>query len=159
MPTRGPVIADEVIRLTGLHAADRCTVPLRQVTIWDETQQRTRTFLPNILHRAASTIAAIYKERWQIALLLKALKQHRRIKTCVGTTENAVPVQLWIALIAMLLRKFLQLQSTWPWSLANLAALRRFNLLIYRDLWAWLNAPLGRPEITPMPMQATRFAP
>ena len=50
MPTRGPVIADEVIRLTGLHAADRCTVPLRQVTIWDDTQQRTRTFLPNILH-------------------------------------------------------------------------------------------------------------
>jgi hypothetical protein len=158
MPTRGPVLADEVIRLTGPHAADRCTVPFRQVTIWDETQQRTLTFLTNIMHLAASTIAAIYKERWQIELLFKALKQHLRIKTFVGTTENAVQVQIWIALIAMLLLKFLQLKSTWPWSLSNLAALLRFNLLTYRDLWTWLNAPFGCPAITPMPMQATLFA-
>jgi IS4 transposase len=158
VPTRGPVLADEVIRLTGLHAADRCTVPLRQVTIWDETQQRTLTFLTNIMHLAASPIAAIYKERWQIELLFKALKQHLRIKTFVGTTENAVQVQIWIALIAMLLLKFLQLQSTWPWSLSNLAALLRFNLLTYRDLWTWLNAPFGCPAITPLPMQATLFA-
>jgi len=158
VPTRGPVLADEVIRLTGPHAADRCTVPLRQVTIWDETQQRTLTFLTNIMHLAASTIAAIYKERWQIELLFKALKQHLRIKTFVGTSENAVQVQIWIALIAMLLLKFLQLKSTWTWSLSNLAALLRFNLLTYRDLWTWLNAPFGCPAITPMPMQVTLFA-
>ena len=158
VPARGPVLADEVIRLTGLHAADRCPVPLRQVTIWDETQQRVLIFLTNIMHLAASTIAAIYKERWQIELLFKALKQHLRIKTFVGTTENAVQIQIWIALLAMLLLKFLQLKSTWPWSLSNLAALLRFNLLTYRDLWAWLNAPFGHPAITPMPMQATLFA-
>lgn len=123
MPPRGPVLADEVLRLTGLHAADRCTVPLRQVTIWDETQQRTRTFLTNILHLAASPIAAIYKERGQIELLFKALKQPLRIKTFVGTSEHAVQIQIWIALIAMLRRKFLQRQSTWPWSLSNLRSL------------------------------------
>ena len=66
VPARRPVLADEVIRLTGLHAADRCPVPLRQVTIWDETQQRRLTFLTNLMHLAANTIAAIYKERWQI---------------------------------------------------------------------------------------------
>lgn len=158
VPSRNAVLADEVIRLTGPHAADRCTVPLRQVTIWDEPQQRTLTFLTNILHLAASTIAAIYKERWQIELLFKALKPHLRIKTFVGTTENAVQVQIWIALLAMLLLKFLQLQSTWPWSLSNLAALLRFNLLTYRDLWTWLNAPFGCPAITPIPIQATLFA-
>ena len=59
VPTRGAVLADEVIRLTGLHAADRCPVPLRQVTIWDETQQRPLTVLTNLMHLAASTIAAI----------------------------------------------------------------------------------------------------
>ncbi len=153
------MLADEVIRLTGPHAADRCTVPLRQVTIWDETQQRALTFLTNLRHLAASTIAAIYKERWQIELLFKALKQHLRIKTFVGTSENAVQVQIWIARIAMLLLKFLQflqLKFTWPWSLSNLAALLRFNLLTYRDLWAWLNAPFGRPGITPMPMQSNQ---
>ena len=67
-------------------------------------------------------------------------------------------IQIWIALLAMLLLKFLQLESTWPWSLSNLAALLRFNLLTYRDLWTWLNAPFGHPAITPIPMQATLFA-
>ena len=155
---RGPVRADEVIRLTGPHAPERCAVPLRQVTIWDETQQRRLTFLTNLLHLAASTIAAIYKERWQIELLFKALKQHLKIKTFVGTSENAVQVQIWIALLAMLLLKFLQLKSTWPWSLSNLAALLRFNLLTYRDLWAWLNAPFEPPALTPAPRQETLFA-
>jgi hypothetical protein len=69
-----------------------------------------------------------------------------------------VQVQIWIALIAMLLLKFLQLKSTWPWSLSNLAALLRFNLLTYRDLWGWLDAPFDRPLPTPVPTQATLFA-
>ena len=157
VPTRGAVLADEVIRLTGLHAADRCPVPLRQVTIWDETQQRTLTFLTNLMHLAASTIAAIYKERWQIELLFKALKQHLKIKTFVGTSENAVQIQIWTALIAMVLLKFLRLKSTWPWSLSNLAALLRFNLLTYRDLWAWLDAPFESPVLEPAPLQGTLF--
>ncbi len=94
VPTHSSVLVDEVIRLTGLHAADRCPVPLRQVTIWDETQQRPLTFLTNLMHLAASTIAAIYKERWQLELLSKALKQHLTIKTFVGTSEHAVQVQI-----------------------------------------------------------------
>jgi hypothetical protein len=76
----------------------------------------------------------------------------------VGTSENAVQVQIWIALIAMVLLKFLQLKSTWPWSLSNLAALLRFNLLTYRDLWTWLNAPFDRPVITSASAQAALFA-
>lgn len=157
VPARGSVLADEVIALTSPHAADRCTVCLRQVTIWDETQQRRLTFLTNLLHLAASTIAAIYKERWQIELFFKALKQRLRIKTFVGTSENAVQLQIWTALIAMLLLKFLLLKSTWRWSLANLAALLRFNLLTYRDLWAWLDAPFDRPLVEPSPQQGSLF--
>jgi hypothetical protein len=159
VPPQSPVLADEVIRLTGPHAPERCAVPLRQVTIWDETQQRRLTFLTNLMHLAARTIAAIYKERWQIELLFKALKQRLRIKTFVGTSQNAVQIQMWTALIAMLLLKFLQLKSTWPWSLSTLAALLRFNLLTYRDLWAWLNAPFERPGLIPVPAQGLLFAP
>jgi hypothetical protein len=122
VPTRGPVLVDQVIRLTSAHAADRCPVPLRQVIIWEEPQQRRLTFLTHLMHLAARPIAAIYKERWHIELLFKALKQHLRIKTFVGPSENAVQVQIWIALIAMVLLKFLQLKSTWPWSLSHLAA-------------------------------------
>jgi hypothetical protein len=112
--------------------------------------------LTKIPHPAASTIAAIYKERWQIELLFKALKQHLRIKTFVGTTPNAVQIQLWTALIALLL-KFLQLKSTWAWSLSNPAALLRMNLLTYRDLWAWLDAPLEGPPVTPPLVQPGLF--
>ncbi|MGE3557702.1 MAG: transposase [Nitrospira sp.] len=91
--------------------------------------------MTNLMHITTSTIAAIYKERWQIELLFKALKQHLKIQTFVGTSENAVQVEIWIALIAILLLKFLQPTSTWPWSLSYLAALLRFNLT-YRNLWA-----------------------
>lgn len=157
LPERGRVLADEVIRLTSSHAADRCPTRLRQVTIWDEVHQRRLTFLTNLLHLAASTIAAIYQERWQIELLFKALKQRLRIKTFVGTTETAVQIQIWTALIAMVLLKFLQLKATWNWSLSNLAALLRLNLLTYRDLWAWLNAPFEHPLVEPPPQQGRLF--
>jgi len=149
----GGVTRDETIWLTSPHAADRCLVPLRRVVVWDAEQARELVFLTNIQHLAASTVAAIYKERWQIELFFKALKQSLKVKTFVGTSENAVQVQIWTALIAMLLMKFLHLKSTWAWSLSNLAAMLRFNLLSYRDLWAWLDAPFEVPLVEPQSEQ------
>jgi len=90
---------------------------------------------------AASTIAAIYKERWQIELFFTSLKQLCKIKTFVSTSPNAVKTQVWTALIAMLLLRFLQLQSTFAWALSNLVSLLRQQLFVYRDLWAWLAQP------------------
>jgi IS4 transposase len=80
---------------------------MRRVVAWDEEQKRELVFLTNQMGFAASTIAAIYKERWQIELFFKALKQNLHVKTFVGTTENAVQTQIWTALIAMLMLKFL----------------------------------------------------
>jgi hypothetical protein len=144
--TRGNVKRDETIQLADGYGRKRCPSLLRQVTVWDAEHQGELVFLTNVFHLAASTIAAIYKDRWQIELFFKALKQNLKIKTFVGTSENAVNVQIWTALIAMLLLKFLLLKSTWAWSLSNLAAMLRFNLLTYRDLWAWLNAPVRRTD-------------
>ena len=76
-------------------------------------------------------------------LLFKALKQNLKIKTFVGTSPNAVKIQMWSALIAMLLLHYLQLKSNFGWSLSNLVALLRMNLFTYRDLWAWLDEPLA----------------
>ena len=149
VPTRGNVTRDETIKLTSEHARKRCSSLLRQVTVWDAEHERELVFLTNIFHLAASTIGAIYKDRWQIELFFKALKQNLKIKTFVGTSENAVNVQIWTALIAMLLLKFLWLKSTWAWSLSNLAAMLRFNLLSYRDLWAWLDEPFKIPIVVP----------
>jgi hypothetical protein len=69
----------------------------------------------------------------------KALKQTLKIKTFVGTSANAVRTQVWTALIAMLVLKYLQLKSTFSWSLSTLAALLRQQLFFYRDLWVWLD--------------------
>lgn len=142
---RSKVLSDETIRLSSAYGQERCATPLRRVVVWNAEQEREYVFLTNLTHLAASTVAAIYKERWQIELFFKALKHHLKIKTFVGTTENAVQVQIWTALIAMLLLKYLLLKSSWAWSLSNLAAMLRFNLLSYRDLWAWLDAPFTVP--------------
>ena len=103
-------------------------------------------FITNDMKLAASTIAAIYKDRWQIELFFKAIKQGLRIKSFIGTSENAVQTQIWTALIAMLVVRFLQLRSTFAWGLSNLIALLRQQLFVYRDLWTWLNDPF-RPAV------------
>jgi hypothetical protein len=140
----GDIIRDEVIVLSAQQEIGP-EAQLRRVEMWVEDKQETMVFVTNNFKLAASTIAAIYKERWAIELFFKALKQGLKIKTFVGTTENAVQTQIWTALIAMLLVKYLQLKSTFDWSLSNLIALLRQQLFVYRDLFTWLNDPFQAP--------------
>jgi hypothetical protein len=142
----------EWIRFNGPAGKD-CPTALRRIIVWDDEQQREIVLLTNQFDLSANTIAKVYRFRWQIELFFKALKQNLKIKTFVGTSENAVKTQVWTALIAMLLLKFLQLKSSWQWSLSNLAAMLRFNLLTYRDLWAWLDDPFGVPIHEPQEEQ------
>ena len=102
-------------------------------------------FLTNHFKLSPVTIAAIYKERWQIELFFKALKQNLKIKTFLGTSPNAVKSQIWTALISMLLIKYLKQRSRYGWSLSNLMALLRMNLFVHRDLWEWIDKPLYPP--------------
>ena len=96
------------------------------------------------------------KERWQIELFFCSLKQSLRVKTFVGTSANALKTQLWTALIAMLLVKYLQLKASFGWSLSNLVALLRQQLFVYRDLWTWLDDPFQPPPIpAALPEQLT----
>jgi IS4 transposase len=158
VPERGNILSDETIRLTGIGAGKKCSHLLRRVAVWDAENAREIVLLTNLFHLAASTVAAVYKERWQIELFFKALKQNLKVKTFVGTSENAVKTQVWVALIAILLLKYLQLRSSWGWSLSNLAAMLRFNLLTYRDLWAWLDAPYQVPILDSQENQLEFFA-
>lgn len=75
----------------------------------------------------------------------EATKQNLKIKTFLGTSANAVKTQIWTALIALLILKFLQLRSRFSWSLSNLVALLRHQLFVYRDLFAWLDNPFEGP--------------
>jgi IS4 transposase len=135
------VLEDEIIRLTGIKASEKCNYRLRRIRYWDSEKDEVYEFLTNHLKLSASTIAKIYKERWQIEIFFKALKQNLKIKTFVGTSANAVKIQIWTALIAMLLLRFLQLQSKFNWSLSNLVAMLRMNLFTHKELWAWLDNP------------------
>lgn len=144
------VLRDEMIELRGPKAIEKCPYPLRRIEVYDPETEEVLVFLTNNLKLGATTIAAIYKERWQIEIFFKALKQNLKIKTFVGTSANAVRIQIWTALIAMLILRFLQLRSQFNWSLSNLVALLRMNLFTHRDLWAWLNKPF---EIPPVPYE------
>jgi IS4 transposase len=119
----------------------------RRIEVWDEEQQKTLVFLTNHLEFGATTIAAIYKDRWKIELFFKAIKQNLKIKTFLGTSANAVNTQIWTALIAILILRYLQLKATFGWSLSNLTALLRHQLFVYRDLFAWLNDPFEAPPV------------
>jgi len=145
VPAKGKVLRDQIISLPALRKAGEQPVLFRRIEYWNEEKREILVFFTNLLHLAASTIAAIYKERWQVELFFKALKQTLKVKTFLGTSANAVKTQIWTALIAMLILKYLQLKSTFGWSLSNLAALLRQQLFIFRDLWAWLNAPWEGP--------------
>jgi hypothetical protein len=128
----------------------------RRIEFYDEENDRVLVFLTSHMGLAAATIAAVYKERWQIELFFRALKQSLRVKTFVGTSANALKTQLWTALIAILLVKYLQLKSSFGWSLSNLVALLRQQLFVYRDLWAWMDDPFQPPPIpTGLPEQLT----
>ena len=117
------------------------------MTIWDAEKEEETTFLTNHLKFGATAIARIYKERWQIELFFKSLKKLLRVKTFVGTSANALKTQIWTALIAMLVLKYLHLKSQYGWSLSNLVALLRQQLFVYRDLYLWLDAPFQAPPV------------
>jgi IS4 transposase len=147
------ILSDEIIRLTGLEAEKKCPYPLRRVVVWDATKQESIVLLTNHLGFGPTTISAIYKDRWQIELFFKALKQNLKVKTFVGTSANALRIQIWTALIAMLLLKYLQLKSRLGWALSNLVALLRWNLFTYRDLWEWIDNPFETPPLSSLPQQ------
>ena len=141
VPEHGAVRRDEIIFLYKAARGGNLDLFLRRIEVWDEEQKRVLVFLTNHRGFAASTIAAIYRQRWQIELFFKALKQNLRIKTFVGTSPNALHIQIWTALIALLLLRYLQLRARFGWSLSNLTALLRQQLFVYRDLFAWIDRP------------------
>ena len=143
------MLRDEIIRLKPFEAGRPDLEDLRCVTVWLEDKQEELELLTNHFTLAASTIAAIYKERWQIELFFKLLKQQLKIKTFVGTSANAVRIQIWTALIAVLVLRYLQFRSRFRWALSNLVALLRWSLFTYRNLWEWLDRPFDTPPLGP----------
>jgi len=140
------VRADEIIVFTKQADAEDDRF-FRRVVWWDEESEREFVYLTNHLDLDAATVAAIYKARWQVELFFKSIKQNLRIKTFVGTSANALKIQIWTALIALLLVRFLELRSRLKWHTSRFIALLRRQLFVYRDLFRFLNYPFEGPLI------------
>jgi len=153
LPQNRNIRADQIIRFTGPASSQKCPLLLRRVVVWDPKKQEEIVLLTNHLTFGATTIAAIFKDRWQIEVFFKTLKQNLKVKTFVGTSENALRIQIWTALIAILLVKYLMFKSKLSWAFSNLVALLRWNLFSYRRLWEWIDNPFETPPEAPPPRQ------
>jgi len=123
------IITDECIELSSAHAKKRgAPKQLRRIEFYDTDKKRTFEFLSNNFHLAASTIAAIYKDRWKVELFFKAIKQNLKLKSFLGRSRNAIKTQIWIALIAYLLVSFNQHLAHDGWSVQRLLRMIQVNL-------------------------------
>lgn len=153
VPQNRNILSDQIIELEGYYSHENYPGPLRRLEVWDEENEQLVVLLTNHLAFGATTIAAIYKDRWQIEIFFKTIKQNLKIKTFVGTSPNALLIQIWTALIAILVLKYLKHRSQFQWSLSNLVAMLRFNLFSYRDLWVWIDEPYEPPPVVPFEEQ------
>ena len=145
VPETSDILKDQLIELDGFYSIKSCPYLLRRIEVWNDEKNEIMVFLTNHTKLSPATIAAIYKERWQIEIFFKTIKQNLKIKTFIGTSKNAVLTQIWTAFIAILMLKYLKLKSSFNWSLSNLVTMLRFNLLVYRPLGEWLNNPYQPP--------------
>ena len=147
VPLNRNIIRDQIIALEGFYSQQKYPGALRRMEVWDEVNEKVIVLLTNHMGFGATTISSIYKDRWQIEIFFKTIKQNLRIKTFVGTSPNALLIQIWTALIAILILKYLKFRSSFMWSLSNLVAMLRYNLFTYRDLWTWIDQPFEPPPL------------
>ena len=102
------VLSDATVELTGFYPGKNYPDNLRLVRFWDEEQSREFTFLTNNFSLTSIQVVNLYKNRWQIELFFKWLKQHLKIKKFWGTSENAVKIQIYCAICAYCLVAILQ---------------------------------------------------
>jgi len=135
------VLKDECIELTGNKSKKIFPGKLRRVAVWDETNKQVIELITNQFTWTANTIGELYKSRWQIEIFFREVKQLLHIKSFIGTTENAVMIQIWTALITILILKALKALAKHRWYLSNLVGFIRLNLFVKIDLQQWLDHP------------------
>jgi len=135
------ILIDEIIELKNKTSKDKYPKRLRRVVIWDDVNKQTIELITNHMTWSANTISELYKSRWQIEIFFREIKQLLHIKSFIGTTENAVMIQIWTALITILILKALKAIAKYNWHLSNLVAFIRLNLFVKIDLQQWIDSP------------------
>lgn len=146
------VMIDQEIELTNSQSQVKYPGRLRRVAVWDEENQQTIELITNNLAWAAQTIGDLYKSRWEIEVFFRDIKQLLHIKTFIGTSKNAVMIQIWTALITILLLKLMKATAKYGWHLSNLVAFIRLNIFVKIELQKWLDMPFN-PPIKPPPIE------
>ena len=146
------ILSDEDIQLLGHYTAGKYPKNLRIVRVYDSTNDKILVLLTNNLSWTADTISQLYKARWDIEVFFKHLKQLFRVKTFIGTSPNAVRIQMWCSMIAILMFKYLKNNAKHRWHLSNLVGFLRINLFVKINLWKWLNYPFILPKKYPHPL-------
>ncbi|CAN5217544.1 IS4 family transposase [soil metagenome] len=143
------ILKDERIQLTGPQSNKKYVGKLRRVAVWDEQNQQVIELITNHPTWTANTIGELYKARWQIEIFFREIKQLLHIKSFIGTTENAVMIQIWTALITILILKALKAMAKYRWYLSNLVGFIRLNLFVKIDLQRWLDHPFDHNHSPP----------
>lgn len=144
------ILKDEEIVLKNKDSRNTYPKKLRRVAVWDDENKQAIELITNNFAWTANTIGELYKSRWNVEIFFRDLKQNLQVKTFIGTSENAVRIQIYCALITILLLKYLKAISKFHnWYLSNLVAFIRLNIFVKIDLHYWLNNPFIKARSPP----------
>lgn len=144
------ILKDEIIEFSGQTPREKYPKRLRRVAVYDQQNNTTIELITNQLSWTAHTISELYRSRWQIEIFFKEIKGLLKIKSFIGSSENAVMIQIWTAMITILMLKFLRAIAKYSWHLSNLVSFLRLNLFVKISLQKWLDDPfekdVGKPQ-------------
>ena len=140
------ISSDQIIEMNGFYTKQKCPMRLRRIRVKDPETKKYIVILTNQMDWAPTTVASVYKDRWQIEIFFKMMKQNLKITSFLGTTRNAMISQIWIAMIAYLLLAYLKFKSTYEWTVNSLMKVLPTVLFSRRDLMEWLHHPFGVPD-------------
>jgi hypothetical protein len=138
------ILIDEVMSFVGQDTTKNYKNEIRRVVVYDPQEDRTFDFWTNNLIWTAEDIADIYQARWNIETFFKNVKQNLNIKSFLGTSSNAVMIQIWISMIVMLLLTIIRNLAKKGWPLSNIVVLLKLLLLNYQDLSDIINRKSGK---------------
>lgn len=135
------ILRDQEVIMGHQHQQQAAKVQARIIAYKDPQSAKELQFLTNNRRMAPATIAGLYRQRWQIEVLFKRLKQNYPLKYFLGDSSNAIQIQIWCALIADLLLKIIKRSGAARWSFSNMVSMIRIHLMTYIDLYSFLKSP------------------
>jgi len=135
------ILKDEIIEFKSKSSKEKYPKRLRRVAVWDDVNEQVIELITNQMTWTANTIGELYKSRWNVEIFFRDIKQLLHIKSFIGTSLNAVMIQIWTALITILILKALRAMAKYNWNLSNLVSFIRLNLFVKINLQQWIDRP------------------